>query len=188
MSMHRTVIFIPSTALQDPATFQCTSNSPVGDPVWSTNYPPVEMRHIFCGEISNSRAQGLHSLSPATNWKTCADAQQCNYFDNGNGYCREVRIFDINKGSSTVWPPNLSPVQLVPMFQYLYNSCPPAVQDAALLCFPGCYWWDYYNYVYFDIVIGTKDDTIVTAYPAQQGTCGKHPEWKDCDSQYCQGI
>ena len=185
--------FIDTTAQHDPATFQCTKDSPVGGPVWSTNNPPVEMRHIFCGEIDRSfMAQGFHSQSPVTNWQTCAVTQQCQYFSDDNGYCRIVYIYDSREGSyeqkdsgSTLWPTSFAPAQLVPLFQYLYNTCPPVVQNAAL-CFTDCYWWGNVNY--FDIVIGTEGAAIVTAYPAQRGTCTNHPQWQDCDNVYCQGI
>ena len=180
--------------MQDPATFQCTENSPVGPPVWSTGNPPVEMRHIFCGEIVKFNAQGFHSLSPATNWKICAVVQQCQTFPSDNGYCGNVFLYDsrdvskyyeLKASGSTLWPTSLSPVQLVPMFQILYNCCPPAINNAAL-CFADCHWKGNANG--FDIVIGTGIDSIFTAYPAQQGTCRRHPEWQDCDTRYCQQL
>ena len=176
----------------NPANFQCTGNSPVGPPVWSTGNPPVEMRHIFCGEIVNFEAQGFHSLSAATNWQTCAVVQQCQFFPSNNGYCRNVFIYDSRDASyelkdsgSTLWPTALSPVPLVPMFQTLYNRCPPATNNVAL-CFPNCHWNGNTNG--FDIVIGTGTGAIITAFPAQQGTCGNHPEWQDCDTMYCQQL
>ena len=44
-----------------PDTFQCTSDSPTSDPVFSNTNPPVALTHIFCGEIKNGKAQGYHS-------------------------------------------------------------------------------------------------------------------------------
>ena len=160
--------------------------------MWSTGNPPVEMRHIFCGEIVNFKAQGLHNLNTATNWNTCAATDRCQVFPNRNGYCGDVFIRDsrdaslvLKESGSTLWPTSLSPVQLVPMFQTLYNRCPPATNNAAL-CFPDCHWRGNTNG--FDIVIGTGTGTITTAYPASQGTCKKHSEWQDCDTRCCQQL
>ena len=44
-----------------PNTFQCTSDSPTSDPVFSNTSPPVALTHIFCGEIKSGKAQGYHS-------------------------------------------------------------------------------------------------------------------------------
>ena len=184
------------SASQNPATFKCTEDSPVGGPVWSTNYPPVEMRHIFCGEIVKYKATGFHSLSSTTNWESCAAVigPKCQFFPNGNGYCKDVFIRDASPehcdwepkdSGSTLWPPSLSPVKLVPLLQNLFNNCKPATKNAAL-CFDDCNYKDNSNY--FDIVIGTDGNTIVTAYPAQRGMCAKHPEWQDCDGKYCRGL
>ena len=165
----------------------------MGGSVLSTNFPPVDMTHIFCGQISGFRATGFHSLTPTTNWQTCATTQQCQFFDNGNAYCKNVFIYDahsshsweLKDSGSTLFPEKLSAAWLVQLLQYLFNTCKPAAQNAAL-CFDDCYYKG--NSKYFDIVIGTNGNTIVTAYPAQQGTCRKHPEWQDCNKKYCQGL
>ena len=151
------------------------------------------MRHIFCGEIVTIfEAVGFHSLSTATNWQTCAIVQQCQTFPNGNSYCNSVYIYNSPQGSyvpklssSTLWPTTRSPVQLVPMFQILYNCCPPATNYAAL-CYSNCHWMGNANG--FDIVIRTEYGAIVIAYPAQQGTCTGHPGWQDCNPIYCQQL
>lgn len=150
------------------------------------------MRHIFCGEIRNFIAQGFHSLSTATNWQACAVVQQCQTFLSGNGYCRGVYIYyrpeayyERKAYGSTLWPILRSPVQLVPMFQNLYNHCQPAANNAAL-CFSNCHWTGNVNG--FDIVIGVEGGRIVTAYPAQQGTCAGNPQWQDCNPEYCQQL
>ena len=190
-----TITFTIPTAQQDPATFQCTKDSPVSPPVWSTGAPPVEMRHIFCGEIDYySNPTGFHSASTQTNWQTCVVVKQCQVFPSTNGYCASIYIYDSRIGSyepkessSTLWPTSRSPAQLVPMFQYLYSHCQPATYNA-LLCFPDCHWQGNANG--FDIVIGTRGDAIVTAFPAQEGTClnDNHHHWQDCYNQYCQGL
>ena len=182
------------SAAQDPATFKCTKDSPVGDPVWSTNFPPVEMRHIFCGQIVKYKAQGFHAPSKGTNAGTCVITQKCQFFSNDNGYCEIVAIYDANPNhaayelkdyGSTLWPVSLSPAHLVKLLQYLFLNCKPATKNAAL-CFDDCNYEKNSNY--FDIVIGTDGDTIVTAYPAKRGMCKKHSEWQDCDGKYCQGL
>ena len=148
------------------------------------------MRHIFCGEIKNSVAQGLHSLSSSTKWESCAGVNQCQAFPNSCGYCRGVMISGEEKPSgSTLWPESLSPVNLVPMFQYLYENCPPSVTNAAL-CFPSCYWrsWNGNANELFDIVITTEGEAILSAYPAPSGYCDKHTSWQDCDGRLCQGT
>ena len=200
---------------QNPSEFRCTKDSPVDPPIWSTTKPRVEMRHIFCGEIvrvskyikhkdvkltftSKPFVKGFHSISSATNYADCAVPQQCKSFPNGNAYCKTIFVYDssdktyeIKFGGSTLWPESYSPAQLVPMFQYLYNTCnPPADTDsetAASLCFSDCHWKGDVNNG-FDIVIATKGGNIVTAYPAQQETCSKHPDWQDCDGKYCQEL
>ena len=150
------------------------------------------MRHIFCGEIVNFEAQGFHSLNTTTNWRTCAAVQQCQAFPSGNGYCRNVFIYDSRDASyelkeygSTLWPTSCSPAQLVPMLQYLYSNCQPTAY-AGSLCYPDCHFEGNNNG--FDIVIGTEGDAIVTAYPAQEGTCLNHPQWQDCNENYCQEL
>ena len=151
------------------------------------------MRHIFCGEIDNNyQAKGFHSNSYATNWRVCAVIQDCQTFPNLNGHCRDVFIYhlhdayyELKESDSTLWPATLSPAQLVPMFQDLYNRCPPAI-DNAVLCFPNCRWNGNNNR--FDIVIGTGIDDITTAYPARRGACRRHPNWQDCDTSDCQNL
>ena len=138
------------------------------------------------------KAQGFHSLNPTTKWDVvmCAGAEKCNLLHNGNGYCKTVIIraadgYEIKDSGSSMWPTLYTPAQLVPFFQYLYNSCQPAASDGAL-CYPDCHWKGNANG--FDIVIATEGGAIVTAYPAQGGTCNKHNEWQDCDSMHCQGL
>lgn len=150
------------------------------------------MRHIFCGEISNNKTQGFHSRNSGTNWQACTITEQCQTFADGNGYCQGVFIYDQRDGvyerkdsGSTLWPASRSPTQLVQMFQTLYSRCPPAVNNVAL-CYPDCRWAGNTNA--FDIVIGTGNAAIVTAYPAQRGTCTSHPEYQDCDSRDCQNL
>ena len=80
---------------QDPADFKCVEKSPVGDAVLSPydmNYPSVDMRHIFCGQIVHNEAQGFHSLNPSTDWKECVMKFQCKFFSDQNAYCKEVYI------------------------------------------------------------------------------------------------
>lgn len=94
--------------------------------------------------------------------------------------------YEPKAGGSGLWPTSRSPAQLVPMFQHLYSLCPPANYNAAFLCFPNCHWQGNTNG--FDIVIGTEGATIVTAFPAKEGTCAYHYQWQDCDTQHCQGL
>ena len=182
---------------QDPADFKCVEKSPVGFAVlspYNMNYPSVDMRHIFCGQIVHHEAQGFHSLNPSTDWTKCAFADKCNFFPDQNGYCRNVLIrthnssFEFKISGSSMWPSKLTPVQLVPLFQYLYSSCQPATTNADL-CFPRCYWLGFNNDE-FDIVIIARGHTIVTAYPAQKGTCSssQRNNMKKCSSQPCQGM
>ena len=185
-------IFTEIHSAQDPAGFRCNKNSPFKGPVWSTGDPPVEMRHIFCGEIKDFEAKGLHSLSSSTKWELCAtvDQDNCIAFPNSCKWCKDVTIGGKEKPSgSALWPESLSPVNLVPMLQYLYNKCPPSVKNAAL-CFPNCHWRSYKEKAnqLFDIVITTEGEAISSAYPAPTGHCKKHPHWQDCDSQFCQGT
>ena len=148
------------------------------------------MRHIFCGEIKGKYAQGFHSASSATKYEKCATPQLCEYFPNFNGYCKNVFIKDTSDGSyelksSTLWPKLLTPSELVPMFQNLYNNCKPA---GKILCFDNCYWKGNANYP-FDIVIGLNDDAkILSAYPAKRGTCKNHSTWQDCGSEHCKDL
>ena len=176
---------------QDPADFKCVEKSPVGDAVLSSynmNYPSVDKRHIFCGQIVHHEAQGFHSLNPSTDWTKCAIAHQCKFFSDQNAYCKDVYVrthdssFEKKISGSSMWPSQLTPVQLVPLFQYLYSTCQPATD----LCFPRCYWVGFNNDE-FDIMIIARGHTIVTAYPAQRGTCSRS-NMNICSSQPCQGM
>ena len=109
-----------------------------------------------------------------------------NFFPDLNGYCEKVSIRGFEKaGGSTVWPRSLSPAELVPMFQYLYRQCKAGKGNT--LCFKNCYWKGNEKNC-FDIVLGVDDkQQIVSAYPANKGTCDKHSHWQHCSSKACQG-
>ena len=176
----------------DPAEFKCTAESPVGPPVWSTNDPPVELRHIFCGEIKDNAAKGFHSESSATDHDECARSGEkaCDYYDDFNGYCKNVFILDENNGywelkSSTMWPKLLTPAELVPMFQELYNKCPPVGYN---LCFEDCYWKGLAKHPFDIVIVLTRDMYILSAYPAEKGFCNKNPSWQDCGSEHCKDL
>ena len=119
----------------------------------------------------------MHKVSTASNLQQTGEPMQLyrcvSFFPSNSGYCRNVFLYDLRDISkyyelkasgSTLWPTALSPIQLVPMFQILYNRCPPVINNAAL-CFPDCHWNGNANG--FDIVIGTGIRLIITAYPAQ---------------------
>lgn len=183
-----------STVETDPIYITCTKNSPVGEPVWSPGpfQPPVRMSHIFCGEIDDySAARGFHSRSSETNWGACVyiDERTCMTFLNGNEHCRDVYISNTHKEQgSTLWPSSLAPNTLVPMLQYLYNTCPQQILNADLriLCFHECHYAGNDNA--FDIVIIGTDAGIMTAYPAQEGTCLRHHEYEICGKHHCQEL
>lgn len=45
-----------------PSKFKCDTNSPVGAEVWSNTKPRVSLTHMFCGQIAQNAAQGVHGL------------------------------------------------------------------------------------------------------------------------------
>ena len=44
------------------ATASAQPNCNAAGPLWSATAPPVNQRHIFCGEIVNSQPKGYHSI------------------------------------------------------------------------------------------------------------------------------
>lgn len=190
------IALVTAQQQQYPGDFKCVEESPVDGAMLSPYdmyYPSVDMRHIFCGQIVNREAQGFHSLNLTTDWTKCAVALECHFFPNQNAYCEDVYIrtrdnsFEFKSSGSSMWPLQLTPVQLVPLFQYLYSTCQSAPASVAM-CFPRCYWLAFNNN-YFDIVIVAKGHTILSAYPAQLGTCSnRQRNMKICGSQPCQGL
>ena len=158
------------------------------------------MRHIFCGHIVGSGAQGLHSLSTVTNWQACAkvDTAACKYFNDGNGWCPMMWIYNSQlssfaaKSDTTLWPATLPPAVIVLALQNLYNNCiiPPITNAKITLCFPECRYApeSQYKNHRFDIVIISERKSIISAYPATRGTCLKHQYWRQCASKYCQFL
>ena len=154
-------------------------------------YPSVDMRHIFCGQIVHHEAQGFHSLNPSTDWKKCVMKSRCKFFSDQNAYCKDVFIrthdgYELKTSGSSMWPLHVTPVQLVPLFQYLYSTCQPATTNANL-CFPRSYWLGFNNDE-FDIVIIARGHTMVAAYPAQKGICNQGNNMNMCSSQPCQRM
>ena len=45
-----------------PSKFKCSTNSPVQPEIWSNTNPKVALTHMFCGQIVNGVAQGVHGL------------------------------------------------------------------------------------------------------------------------------
>ena len=142
----------------------------------------------------NFKAQGLHSRSAETNWRTCAQVEHCQDYLSTNGFCRNVFLYDSRNGNyeqkaagSTMWPTALTPTQLVFMFQMLYYSCNHGAHNVGNFCFDNCHWNGNTNL--FDIVIAADAAGIISAYPAQHGTCSLHlHEWQSCGQEFCQGL
>ena len=66
-----TFVLFTFTEAVDPAKFQCRKNSPTGGDIFSDDYPPVNLVHIFCGQINSyGQATGFHSR-PNGNDPTC---------------------------------------------------------------------------------------------------------------------
>ena len=186
---------IHSELVMDPAEFKCKEDSPTSEPVWSSTNPRVEMRHIFCGELSYTEtgrvtAHGFHSLNPSTNWPSCAAVNhenQCKFYDNHCGECRDFMIGGYTKSYSSMWPDLLSPGELVPMFQQLYESCKedlPPENSVMPLCFQECHWKNLKT-APFDIVIATDDErNIVSAYPIRAKSCRIKRKFDGSESRY----
>ena len=135
----------------------------------------------------SGEAQGFHSFNLRTDWTKCAVAHQCDFYPNQNAYCKDVHVctfdnnFEPKHSGNSIWPLQMTPVQLVPLLQYLYSVCQPATVNADL-CFLRCHWLGFNNY--FDMVIIARRHTIVTAYPAHQGICSNSQR----NMQTCQGL
>ena len=61
-------VWFTFTEAVDPAKFQCRKNSPTGGDIFSDDYPPVNLVHIFCVRI-NSYGQAIGFLQlPIRYW------------------------------------------------------------------------------------------------------------------------
>ena len=61
----------------EPEKFQCDTDSPTNDPVYSDTTPPVALTHIFCGQVIKGKAKGFHSRALVNKvGKACAIATE----------------------------------------------------------------------------------------------------------------
>ena len=154
----------------DPENFKCDKNSPTGGDIFSDGNPPVNMVHIFCGQIIKGKATGFHSHPGGAN-PECAKAEdEVNY----EAY-NTITVWDekqnkwVKKGPrpTTFWPTSMSVPDVVTIIQNLYNSCKPHQQNKVCIK-------DFHlpsASEKFDVVMALKNNKIVSAYPMKSGHC-----------------
>lgn len=176
----------------DPERFSCSDKSPVAGNVLSTGSPPVDLTHIFCGNIGfGGRASGFHA-HPGNNDPPCAVAEQLVAFPYSPLDCfRKLRIYDANykkwvvrtlpgRNTFCFFPAGWSTADLVKSVQIMYRACKRYLhgEDGNLLCVRN------YRDLGFDVILymgvrmqGKLTTVISTAFPVPTGHYQKCQEY-----------
>lgn len=102
------------------------------NPHWSATVPPINMDHVFCGEIKNNNAKGFHSRPNGINPATVVSFVKTQE-ENVNGIYGGI-VTLINPGGpnpskySSIFPDSCSQGQVVESILYSYShqqACPP---------------------------------------------------------------
>ena len=174
------VLFTLTEAL-DPKYFKCYPNSPTNGDVFSDGDPPVNLVHIFCGQINKyGQATGFHSHPNGKNPKSAAafDPVKASLSPNPHSYTQYKNIYVrlnwntwLQKLASptTFWPTSMRKRDVVSTIQWLYSKCRPLNQNAyrAVVCIENYY----YHSQKFAVKIVLENKTVKTAYPVKSGSC-----------------
>ena len=174
---------LAKVAQANPADFQCTETSPTAADVWSNTDPPVDLIHIFCGQIKKGKAGGFHSR-PNDKDPVCAKAT--NMLSENEYYplkCyNEIFVHQsmdnwirrkIREGGYCFFPPKWSINDTVNILVKIYKHCKNEKKhENAQICYK-----DYPHPVYgkFHIVIffrthevdGQNKEVIYSAFPTK---------------------
>ena len=189
-----TFVLFTFTEAVDPAKFQCRKNSPTGGDVFSDDYPPVNLVHIFCGQINSyGQATGFHSR-PNGNDPTCARTESYWYIyqdefplsssDHANHntmywsgrrhllYYYRISVWNGYKWvpkehDTTFWPTYMTIPHVVSTIQKLYNTF--ASGQEGKICIKNYFDPNFYHEK-FDVVIIVHYGAVTTAYP---GDCNE---------------
>ena len=175
------LVLFTFTEAVDPKNFKCDKNSPTGDDIFSDGNPPVNMVHIFCGQIINGKATGFHSHPGGTN-PECAKAEdqdKAPLNDKDYEAYNNITVWNekqnewVKKGPrpTTFWPTSMSVPDVVTTIQNLYNSCKPSQRKRNIVCIDDFQLSSASEK--FDIVMALKKKKIVSAYPMKRGHCNK---------------
>ena len=176
------VLVVTFTEALDPNNFQCTKSSPTDGDVFSDGDPPVNMVHIFCGQIIKGKATGFHS-HPGGNDPDCAKVtgQPDKPPANNQDYAEYPYDAIFVKGEedcwiqkhnpNSFWPTSMTIPVVVDKIQYLYNSCKPDNNEQTTVCIEDFFLLDNYK---FDVEIHLKKKKVKTAYPRETGHCKKN--------------
>jgi hypothetical protein len=101
-----------------PATaFDCRRD----DFAWSATRPPINLRHVFCGEIEDGRAKGLHATSLSPTWDVARRLERRS--DEGGGIYSAIVVFDGGKRKfSTFFPDHCTAEQIVRSIEHAASN------------------------------------------------------------------
>ena len=171
------LVFFTFTEAVDPKKFQCTKESPLDGDVFSDGDPPVNMVHIFCGQIIETKAEGFHS-HPGGKDPDCAEAMsQAKKPANDKDYAEynAVNVLDgivwVRKTPypTSFWPTSMSIPDVVAKIQSLYKSCEPSGQQNTV-CIEDFFLSSSNK---FDVEIQVESKKVTSAYPRATGHCNQ---------------
>ena len=189
-----TFVLIAFAEAIDPAKFQCHKNSPTGGDVFSDGDPPINLAHIFCGQINrygqaigfHSRPNGIDPPSAKTGsyWYEYQEEFPLSYDDHANFhtmywsgrryllYYYTISLWNgcqwvPKEHDTTFWPTYIKIPHVVVTIETLYNTF--ASEQEGKICIGN--YFDPSNWrEKFDVVIIVQYGAVTTAYP---GDCSK---------------